>query len=143
MNLKRIVGSCLLVVGTVILQAGAPALAHSGGPPKEGGVFCEGKDPGPPYGGLVASCFESHGDDFWVRDEEEDGARVGVYWRTSYGREGFCSNSHGYGRWHECKYDMKENTTVTWWHYYYNRYYGTWMKASGPYESPTTGTFPA
>ena len=87
----------------------------------------------------VTSCFEYHGDDFWVYDGEKDGRSAVVIWWTSYGRTGTCRNKKGYGTWHECKYDMKEGETVYWDHFTYDAETDDFNYISGTYECPISG----
>lgn len=115
------VATALLVVAV----ADTPASAHTGGPPYLSTCV--------PSDGIVESCFESEGDDFWVRDNEADGKSAAVKWRTDYGRTGKCINSHGSGTWHECMFDMAEGHLVEWDHYTYDSDTGTWDLISSGY----------
>jgi len=129
--------SALISLGlmvSVTLFGASPARAHSGGPPTSNDVICTGSD------NIVASCFEQDGDDFWVYDAEADGRSAVVVWETSYGRTGSCRNSHTYGNWHECTYDMFEgdpvgSTSVRWDHYTYDEGTDDWNYISGTYSA--------
>lgn len=56
-----------------------------------GAALCAWKSyPSPGLG-----CFEEDGDYIQVGDTASDGRRVGVQWRTGYGRSGICVSKHG------------------------------------------------
>lgn len=112
------------------LLAAPPASAHTGEPPYNEALLCFTST-------YVDSCFEFDGDDFWVRDNRADGRSAVVVWSTSYNRYGSCRNSHGAGKWHECKYDMAENQFLYWDHYVYDGDTGSMQWVAGPYDAFT------
>lgn len=122
----------ILATAALVLGTATAATAHTTGPPSGEPLFCISEQ-------IVISCFEQDGDDFWVYDNEPDGRSAVVLWRTSYGRADECRNSHGYGKWHECTYDMAEgnplgSTTVCW------QNYAVEFEVTPPDYNATSGT---
>ncbi len=124
-------GACVLLLPLVAAPA---ASAHSGGPPGGEPLVCATDN-------YVKSCFEQNGDDFWVYDAEKDGRSAYISFTTSRGGSGSCRNSHGYGTWHECTFDMHESNAngtpnrVTWRHYTYDAQTNDYNYISGPYSA--------
>jgi hypothetical protein len=121
----------VLAMLATIMLAPAPASAHPGGPPKER-LICSPTNAWS-TDGYVRACFEVEGDDFWVYDGRQDDASAVVIWGTDNGQGGSCRNSHGYGTWHECKYDMFEGVRVDWDHWTYDADTDNWQRRSGGY----------
>lgn len=65
-------------------------------------------------GTVGKSCFEWNGDDQWFIDTNSDGWGVASRIQTEYGKERYCRNFHGIGRWHECRYDHREWQCIRW-----------------------------
>lgn len=101
--IRKILGTLTGAV-LVTLFLATPASAHSSSPPQ-----CGYYDGGASYG---YTCFEWDGDDQWVYDAASNGWGVGVDIRTNYGKYRSCEKTHGAGKWHECKFDHRENTCV-------------------------------
>jgi len=82
----------------------ASGQAHKGGPPED--------DCAAEYlinvEGWGDSCFESYGDEIWVRDQTPNQWSVRVQVQTNYGETRWCANTHGADSWHQCDFDFRE-----------------------------------
>lgn len=101
---RKVLGTLAGAVLAMMFLA-TPASAHTGSPPQ-----CGYYDGGASYG---ATCYEWDGDDQWVYDAASNGRGVGVEIYTNYDKFRRCENTHGAGTWHECQFDHRENTCVT------------------------------
>lgn len=66
--------------------------------------------------GAGEACIQPNGDDIWVRDNDSDGYRVGVYWEDlDSGRIGRCNDNLGAAKaWTRCNKDWTEGHTIKW-----------------------------
>jgi len=121
----------------MVTLSSTTAQAHTGEPPwSEGGIYCT--DPGETYGAWV--CFESSGDDIWVKDTAPDGASAVADWYVNYDRDTpDCVNSHGANTWHECTFDMREEGTIYFRARVYDASEGVWVRSGPWYYAPIGG----
>lgn len=60
---------------------------------------------------LAGGCFDSYGDVITVSDRKTDGWAARVYWKTDYGRKGYCKVPSGKDS-KVCNYNFRENRVV-------------------------------
>lgn len=99
---KRLGLTALSTVGLVA----AGALAAPTASAERVTYLCVGEVPS-----LAEGCFDSYGDHITVEDRESDGYVARVYWKTDYGRKGYCVVPTGKTS-KDCNYNFKEGHVV-------------------------------
>lgn len=99
---KRICLTLLTVIGLV----GAGALASPAASAEPVTYICIEEVPT-----LASGCFNSYGDHITVSDRKSDGWAARVYWKTDYGRKGYCKVPTGKD-YKDCNYNFRENRVV-------------------------------
>jgi hypothetical protein len=94
--------------------------------------------PGNPPSGMpcakatgVIVCFESEGEEIWVKDTDSDEMSAVAKWRApNANREGYCRNKSKVGTWAYCDKSFLEGRLFEWWGARYdrdtNKFYGPW-----------------